>query len=179
MTPEPLSSVEEVAAKAGEEITSTQDVALAEAMIEAASAQVRLYGQAWPERAASPHIAQVITTAAAARGYLNPSGFSMERSDSVTLQRADMYAADVELTPNEKAMLQQTSNGIGTISSMPITLGQERFVPASQGIARSPFGFVRRRQEAACAVDDGYETPIQFFPEEDPRYGTPMERGGG
>lgn len=178
MIPEPLSSVTEVAAKAGEEIESTQDIALAEAMIEAASAQVRLHGQAWPERASAPHIAQVIATSAAARGYLNPSGFSMERSDSVTLQRADMYAADVELTPNEKAMLKQASSGIGTVSSVPITLGRERFIPASQGVSRSPFGFVRRRQEAAAAVDDGYDTPLQFFSEEDPRYGAPMERGG-
>lgn len=163
----PLSSVEEVAAKTGEEIIGMQDIALAEAMIEAASAQVRLYGQAWPDRATSPHIAQVIATAAAARGYLNPSGFSMERSDSISLQRADMYAADTELTPNEKAMLKQASSGVATVSSIGITLGQERFIPKSARTGRSPFGFVRRRQEAAAAVDDGYETPIQFWADEE------------
>lgn len=167
MTAEPLSSVEEVAAKTGEEIVGEQDVALANAMIEAASAQVRLFGQAWPDRAASPQIAQVITTAAAARGYLNPSGFSMERSDSVSLQRAAMYAADVELTPNEKAMLRQASSGVATVSSVPITLGAERFIPRSQGTRRGPFAYIRRRQEAAVPVDDGYETPIQFWPEEE------------
>lgn len=167
MIPEPLSSVEEVAAKTGEEIVGTQDIALAEAMIEAASAHVRLYGQAWPDRATSPHIAQVIATAAAARGYLNPSGFEMERSDSVTLQRASIYAADTELTPNEKAMLKQASSGVATVSSIGITLGKERFVPASARTGRSPFGFVRRRQEAAAAVDDGYETPIQFWADEE------------
>lgn len=167
MTAEPLSSVEEVAAKTGEEIASTQDIALANSMIEAASAQVRLFGQAWPQRATSPQIAQVITTAAAARGYLNPSGYSLERSDSVTLQRAEMYAADVELTPHEKAMLRQSAGGIATITSVPITLGQERFIPRSQGSRRGPFGYVRRRQEAAVPVDDGFETPIQFWPEEE------------
>lgn len=178
MIAEPLSSVEEVAAKSGEEIVDSQDIALAEAMIEAASAQVRLYGQAWPSRAASPHIAQVITTAAAARGFLNPSGFSMERSDSVTIQRADMYAADTELTPHEKAMLRQASSGTATVSSIPITLGQERFVPRSQGAGRGPFGFVRRRQESAVVVNDGNETPFQFFSEEDPQYGTDFGEGG-
>lgn len=177
MTPEPLSSVEEVAAKAGEEIIGEQDISLAEAMIEAASAQVRLFGQAWPTRASAPHIALVITTAAAARGYLNPSGFSMERSDSVTLQRADMYAADVELTPNEKSMLRQAAGGVSTVSSIPITLGQERFIPRSKGRGRSPFGFARRQQESAVQLNDGNETPFQFFSEEDPQWGTPMEGG--
>lgn len=166
MVAEPLSSVEEVAAKTGEEIIGEQDIALAESMIEAASAHVRMFGQAWPERATSPQIAQVITTAAAARGYLNPSGFSMERSDSVSLQRATMYASDTELTPYEKSMLRQAASGVATVSSMPITLGAERFIPRSQGSRRGPFGYVRRRQEAAVPVDDGYETPIQFWPEE-------------
>lgn len=178
MLAEPLSSVEEVAAKAGEDITSSQDIALAEAMIEAASAQVRLFGQAWPSRATSPHIAQVVTTAAAARGYQNPAGYQMERSDSVTIQRADMYAADVELTPHEKAMLRQASNGTATVSSIPITLGQERFIPRSQGRGRSPFGFVRRQQESAVVVNDGNETPFQFFSEEDPRWGADFGEGG-
>lgn len=177
MIAEPLSSVEEVAAKSGEDIVSEQDIALAEAMIEAASAQVRLFGQAWPERASSPHIAQVITTAAAARGYLNPSGFSMERSDSVTIQRADMYAADVELTPHEKSMLRQASSGTATVSSVPITLGRERFIPRSQRSGRGPFGFVRRQQESAVVVNDGNETPFQFFSKEDPQWGSPMEGG--
>lgn len=179
MIAEPLSTVEEVAAKAGETIDDPQDRALAEAMIEAASAQVRLFGQAWPEAASAPHIARVITTAAAARGYLNPSGFSMERSDSVTIQRADAYAADVELTPNEKAMLRQASSGVSTLSSVPITLGKERFIPRSQGRGRSPFGFARRQQEAAVVIDDGNSTPMQFFSEEDLQWGAPFfERSG-
>ncbi|MDN6377682.1 MAG: hypothetical protein L0K10_01900 [Brevibacterium aurantiacum] len=164
---EPLSSIEEVAAKTGEEIVGDQEIALANAMIEAASAQVRVFGQAWPEKASAPHIAQVVTTAAAARGFLNPSGFSMERSDSVTLQRADMYAADVELTPYEKSMLRQAASGVSTVSSIPVTLGRERFIPRSQGAGKSPFGYVRRRQEAFAEVDDGFETPIQFWPEEE------------
>lgn len=167
MIPEPLSTPEEVAAKTGEDIESSQDIALANAMIDAATAQVRLFGQAWPEKATSPQIAQVVTTAAAARGYLNPSGFSMERSDSVTLQRADMYATDVELTPHEKSMLRQAAGGVATVSSIPITLGSERFIPRSKGAGRGPFGYVRRRKEAFAEVDDGFETPIQFWPEEE------------
>lgn len=176
MVPEPLSTVEEVAAKTGEEITSSQDVALAYAMIEAASAQVRLHGQAWPDRATAHPIAVVVATAAAARGYLNPSGFAMERSDSVTLQRADMYAADVELTPYERAMLKQAASGVATVSSAPITLGKERFVPRSRR-GRRPFGFTRRQQEAAVVVNDGNETPFQFFSEEDPEWGTSFKEG--
>ena len=177
MTPESLSSVEEVAAKTGEDIVGAQDIALAEALIEAASAQVRLFGRAWPTKAGSPHIAQVITTAAAARGFLNPSGFAMERSDSVTFQRADMYAADVELTPREVTMLRQASSGVSTITSVPITLGKERFVPRSKGRGRSPLGFTRRQAEAGALVNDGFETPFQFFSEEDPLWGTPVEGG--
>lgn len=174
---EPLSSVEEVAAKTGEEIVSEQDIALANAMIEAASAQVRLHGQAWPSKATAHPIAIVVTTAAAARGYLNPSGYAVERSDSVTLQRADMYAADVELTPYERSMLKQAGSGVATVRSTPITLGKERFVPRSRR-GRDPFGRARRRQEAAVVVNDGNETPFQFFAEEDPEYGTPFREGG-
>lgn len=159
MGEEPLSTPEDVAARSGEDIELDAEVALAEAMIAAASAQVRHYGKPWPHRQTAPAIARTIATAAAARGYQNPSGFTDERSDSVTLKRADMYAADVQLTPGEIQMLKEYS-GRGSVKSFRIEMGEDRFVPRSQVDGPQ---FVRRDPREGAPVDDGVHTPFPLF----------------
>lgn len=160
MSEEPLSTVGEVAARTGEDISLDSEVALAEAMIEAASAQVRHYGRPWPLRANAPAIARTIATAAASRGYQNPSGYTDERSDSVTLKRADAYAADVELTPSEIQILREHSGRSGAVRSVRIDLGADRFVPTSQ---EDRFGFVRRDPREGVPVDSGVHTPFPLY----------------
>lgn len=155
---EALTTVDEVSARCGEPIELADEVRLAESMIEAASAHVRHYGKAWPTRSGAPAIARTIATAAAARGYMNPSGFIDERSDSVTLKRAEAYAADTQLTAGEIKMLQEASGG-ATVSSIRIALGEDRFAPASQ----SPWGFVRRDPREGVQIDSGVHAPFPFY----------------
>lgn len=159
MIEEPLTTREAVAARTGEEIELESEVDLVDAMIEAASALVRHYGKPWVTAADAPALARTIATAAAARGYMNPSGFVDERSDSVTLKRAEMFAADVQLTPNEIQMLKELS-GRGSVKSARIELGADRFVPRSQV---DDFGFVRRDPREGVPLADGVHTPIPFF----------------
>ncbi|MCQ9385121.1 hypothetical protein [Brevibacterium moorei] len=156
---EPLSTVDEVAARTGEPIESPDDIKLAESMIEAASANVRHYGKPWPIRAGAPAMARTIATAAAARGYLNPSGFIDERSDSVTLKRAEAYAADTELTPREIKQLEDLA-GETVIHSISISQGEDRWRPRS--IAPG-FMYLRRDPGEAVAMDDRTTTPFPFF----------------
>jgi hypothetical protein len=158
---EPLTTAEQVSARCGEPIELPEEISLAESMIEAASAMVRHYGRPWPVAAKAPAIARTIATAAAARGYMNPSGYTDERSDSVTLKRADMYAADVQLTPNEIRMLKEAS-GAGSVQSVRIELGPDRFIPRSQQRI-SPF--VRRDPREGVPLADGVHTPMPFFRE--------------
>ena len=154
----PLTTVEGISAHVGEAIELTEEVRLAESMAAAASAHVRHYGRAWPDPDKAPAIARTIATAAAARGYMNPSGFLDERSDSVTLKRADAYAADTQLTPQEIKMLQEVTGG-ATVTSIRLTLGEDRFVPRS----RSPFGYVRRDPAEGVPIDSGVHTPFPFY----------------
>lgn len=105
----PLATVERVAARIGEPITSDEDIALANAVLEEASNWVRAYGLDWPNPELAPAVAVSITVSAAARGYQNPGGFESERAEVVTLGRAEDYAKGTELTQAEINMLERIS----------------------------------------------------------------------
>ncbi|MBT2587945.1 hypothetical protein [Arthrobacter sp. ISL-95] len=128
---EPLGTVNEVAARVGESITATEDVALANSMLKEASAYVRLYGLPWVSPEAAPDIAKTIAVAAAARGYQNPSGLKMERGDAVTLDVDTDYRKGAALTAGEIKMIQMAANTRGRIISVPLT-NPERFVATSE-----------------------------------------------
>jgi hypothetical protein len=114
----------------GEPITSAEDIALAEEVLAEASALVRHYGRAWPDPETTPAVATAITVAAAARGFLNPAGMQMERSDSATFNRHDEYAAGCSLTRAEIAALKEY-NVNGGIISIGLT-ATERPAPTSR-----------------------------------------------
>jgi hypothetical protein len=104
---EHLATVEQVSARCAEEILTAEEIALAEAMLLEASAWVRHHGgMAWPTIAEAPGVAVAITAAAASRGFMNPAGYDMERSDMSTFNRRADYAAGTELTKSEIAMLK-------------------------------------------------------------------------
>lgn len=126
----PLATVERLAARVGEPITDAGDIALAEEVLAEASALVRHYGRAWPDPSTTPAVATAITVAAAARGYLNPAGMQMERSDMATFNRHDEYASGCSLTRAEIAALKEY-NINGGIISVGLT-GTERPAPRSR-----------------------------------------------
>jgi len=103
---EPLATRDRLAARVGEPIESAEEIALADEVLAEASALVRHYGRAWPDPETTPAVATAITVAAAARGYLNPAGYQMERSDSATFNRHDEYASGCSLTKAEIAALK-------------------------------------------------------------------------
>lgn len=127
---EPLGTVAKVAARVGETITEAKDVALANSMLEEASAQVRLYGLPWEDPATAPAIAVTIAVAAAARGYQNPGGVKLERGDAVSLDVDVDYRKGASLTAGEIQMIRMASNARGRISSVPLT-NPDRFIAAS------------------------------------------------
>lgn len=113
---QPLATIERVAARAGEKIETPEEVALAQEMLEAASAEVRHHGRNWLTPEDAPAVAVTITVAAAARGYLNPGGLGSERADAMNFGRADDYTKGTELWPSEIRMLRPYS-GRGGIQS--------------------------------------------------------------
>lgn len=117
MAPLPLASRDRLAARVGEPIETPEDIALADEVLAEASALVRHYGRAWPDPETTPAVATSITVAAAARGFLNPSGFSMERSDMATFQRQDEFTSGCALTRAEIAALKEYSlkGGISSV----------------------------------------------------------------
>jgi hypothetical protein len=126
---EPLGTVAKVAARVGETITTTEEIGLANAMLEEASAQVRFYGLPWENPELAPAIAVTIAVAAAARGYQNPGGLKMERGDAVSIDVDIDYRKGASLTAGEIKMLQ-TFNARGRITSVPLT-NPERFTATS------------------------------------------------
>ena len=126
---EPLGTVPKVAARVGEAITTPEEIGLANAMLEEASAQVRFYGLPWEDPALAPAVAVTIAVAAAARGYQNPSGLKMERGDAVSIDVDVDYRKGATLTAGEIMMLK-TFNSRGRLSSVPLA-NPDRFVATS------------------------------------------------
>jgi hypothetical protein len=114
---EHLATVEQVSARSAEEIQTPEEIALAEAMLLETSAWVRHYGgQAWPTMAQAPEVAVAICAAAASRGFMNPEGYTMERSDMSTFNVSPEYAAGTALSKSEIAMLKPFNRRKGIIS---------------------------------------------------------------
>ena len=66
--------------------------------------------------AQAPEVAVAITAAAASRGYMNPAGYDMERSDMSTFNRIPEYASGTQLTSSEIQMLKPFNRKGGVIS---------------------------------------------------------------
>ena len=126
---EPLGTVAKVAARVGETISTPEEIGLANAMLEEASAQVRFYGLPWEDPDAAPAVAVTIAVAAAARGYQNPSGLKMERGDAVSIDVDIDYRKGATLTAGEITMLK-TFISRGRVISVPLS-NPDRFVATS------------------------------------------------
>ena len=113
---EPLATVARLSARVGEAIESVEELALAGEVLAEASALVRHYGRPWPFPATAPAVATSITVAAAARGYLNPAGYQMERGDMATFNRVEEYASGCALTRAEIAALKEYNVNSGIVS---------------------------------------------------------------
>lgn len=115
----PFATVSELAARANEEIIEPEDIALAEMLLEIVSEEIRAIGHSWPEPVLAPGICRTLAIKVAARGYMNPAGYGLERGDMATLQRSSTYAAGDILTTAEAAMVRRAA-GFGDITSVPI-----------------------------------------------------------
>jgi hypothetical protein len=129
-----LATVGQVAARIGEPISSAEDVQLAASVLNEASEQVRFYAQQpyWTSETAPP-VAVAITVAAAARGFLNPSGFDVERGDMVQFNRNKDYVSGAALTAQEITIIKALGR-TGNVRSVSLH-NCDRPVPRSRTMA--------------------------------------------
>lgn len=113
---DPLAPLERVAARVPDGIVSEDEIALAKEMILQASEEVRAHGRPWTSADVPPGIMSIVVEAAA-RGYMNPSGYYHEGSDAVDLRRSDAYTGGAELTPGEirRVKMLASRSGFGYI----------------------------------------------------------------
>jgi hypothetical protein len=139
-----LGTVDQVAARIGEPIVEPDDVDLAMAVLNEASEQIRHYAQQpyWTAETA-PAVAVTIAVAAAARGFLNPSGFDMERGDLITFNRSKEYVSGASLTAQEITIIKALGR-TGNVRSAALA-STTRPVPRS----------------TRCAEDRGY-APVDW-----------------
>lgn len=139
-----LGTVAQIAARIGEPITAPEDIQLAVAVLTEASEQIRHYAQQpfWTAETAPP-VAVTIAVAAAARGFLNPSGFDMERGDMVTFNRNKDYVSGAGLTAQEITIIKALGR-TGNVRSVGLA-SCARPVPRSH----------------TCAEDRGY-APVDW-----------------
>ena len=115
---EPLATVQELEVRLGEPLTGEQ-LAMAEAALNDASAVVRAYGLPWPDPSTAPDIARSITLSAAERRMRNPEGYRSEIEGSYQYHRPAAAPLGVELTKGEIRMLA-AAGGLGGVYSVPI-----------------------------------------------------------
>lgn len=145
-----LATVGQVAARIGEPISSAEDVQLAASVLNEASEQIRFYAQQpyWTAETAPP-VAVAICVAAAARGFLNPSGFDMERGDMVTFNRTKDYVSGAALTAQEITIIKALGR-TGNVRSVGLA-NSDRPVPRSRTMAED---------RGYCPVDWGGNKPF-------------------
>lgn len=125
-----LAPVERVAARVPDGIVTDDDVLLAKELLTQASEEVRAHGRPWTSADVPPGIVAIVVEAAA-RGYMNPSGYVSEDSDAVGLKRARPYEGGAELTQGEirRVKMIASRSGFGYIQgSKPSS-----WVPRSAG----------------------------------------------
>lgn len=84
-----------------EPIETSEEIALADEMLSDASAEARLHGnQMWTPESVPSGVVNIILRAAA-RGYMNPAGFTDEAADSTRFSRGEEYAQGAAFTPAE------------------------------------------------------------------------------
>lgn len=125
-----LGTPAQIAARIGEPIESVEDVKLAESVLEHASNQIRFYADqpGWTIQNA-PAMAVSICVEAAHRGFLNPSGYDMERGDMVTFNRDEKYVSGADLTPSEITIIKALGRR-GNIRSLAMQ-NSDRPIPRS------------------------------------------------
>jgi stage V sporulation protein SpoVS len=145
-----LATVDQVAARIGEPIDEPDDVELALATLEEASNLVRFYAQQplWTAVTA-PAVAVTIAVAAAARGFLNPSGFDMERGDMATLKRPSEYTSGCALTAAEITIVKALGHR-GNVRALKVH-------NSDQPVARSHW---RPRDRGYAPLDWGDNKPF-------------------
>ena len=139
MAETPLATVEDVADRIGEEITERTDVRMAQSFLRLVSAQVRACGAEWSDPILAPEVAIAITIEAAARGYLNPEGFDLERGDEITFQRDKVFAVGSTLTDSETKILRTVAGKHG-IWSVPMVRDVTVF-PSHEGVIKQTVGY--------------------------------------
>lgn len=107
---EPLARVDQLEDAVSEAITEEFDTRLATFCLQAVSNKVRFYGDNnWTDFNVPDHI-QSLVLEVAARGYMNPSGYDLERGDMVTFGRDKQFAAGLKLTDQEVQMVRDSSS---------------------------------------------------------------------
>ena len=124
-----LAPLARVAARVPEGIVTDDEILLAKELIVQASEEVRAHGRPWTSADVPPGIVSIVVEAAA-RGYMNPSGFYSEDSDTVGFRRSKAYDGGTELTDGEirRVKMIASRSGFGFIQgSKP-----SHWVPRSQ-----------------------------------------------
>lgn len=113
-----LASVDQLAARVGEPIVSEAEIALATAMLEYASEQALLYGKPTWIADTVPGLVRSIVLEAAARGYMHPAGFEMERADSVTFNVDAEWLRSAEFSDAQIANVKSIAARKGRVRSL-------------------------------------------------------------
>lgn len=115
----PLADVTALTARLGRALDS-EETAMAEAVLKAASAKVRHYGLPWPDPTTAPDVAVETVLDVAERKMRNPEGFRSEMEGGYQYARPASEPAGTELSRSEVRMIRSAA-GVSGLFSVPIS----------------------------------------------------------
>lgn len=111
-----LASIQAVAARSGSAIITQEEIDLAFEMILSASLQAKQIGSEGWTTDNVPIGVSAIVSQAAARGFMNPQGYSSEGADGVDIDRNRDYVKGAELTRDEQRRVKTMAGRSGFIA---------------------------------------------------------------
>lgn len=113
-----LASIDRLASRVPDGIVTEDEQRLAYECLSDASEEVRSHGRNWTSSDVPAGVINIVLNAAA-RGFMNPSGYVRERADSAQLDRGDAYSKGSELTVSEirRVKMIASRSGFGAIQA--------------------------------------------------------------
>lgn len=136
-----LATRERLASRLPEPIETPEEIALADEMLSDASADARLYGnQMWTAETVPSGVVNIVLRAAA-RGYMNPAGFSDEAADSTRFSRDSAYSQGAAFTQAEIQAVKRAAkrHGVAYVQTTRPNAWRSRSDAKRDGTVYVPF----------------------------------------
>lgn len=157
--------IQALQARTGEPVVTDQDMLEAQYALTSCWELVKYHGLSTWTLESMPSIAQQVLVEAAARLYMNLSGFVSERADTVSFERLEQYAGGASLTEQEISRLEDVAGKAahkGRLISSPLVNTDAPAFRSDRGPVKfvKPLGPYYSEHQIPIAYMPGFEAGL-------------------